>query len=702
MNNVRIPDRLEKAFAAVLFATALLFHGWGARVGWNNLNLPGCEFRQTQTAISAYFIQREHNFSLAYPTPVLGKPWSIPMEFPLYQWTVVGLSNATGLPLTQAGRTVSLACFYAALPAFYLLLGRLGLPWMRRLVVLSFLLCCPLYVFYSRAFLIETMAWMFGAWFLAGYVFAVERRSAGFWALAAAGGMGAGLVKVTTLMFFLMPALAWTCWWFWDDFTAEPASGRAGRLLRRAAWCAACAALPGAAAVWWVHYSDHIKAQSVAGAFLQSGSMAGYNFGVGVRWLGATWAPHWRILFQEIASWPVLAAGGLVALLAARRWWAFIGAMVFFFFAIQVLCPILYAWHEYYYVANAMMLVLALGLALAGLLESRAPRWLAWSVIAGLAAGQAWGYLSFYYPGQQLASRGGSPLAWALQAVTRPDDVVICAGDDWSSIMPYFAQRRALMIRRDLETTWQLVHPAFRALEGEPVTAMVLYGAQRENRTLRDIAWQYFRIDPQPMAHSENAAIYLHEQLRDDARILDDLRGTAGIQLDPRPPGETSVLAGHEVETAGVLPRWRERFALLQPQPQRFFATFPIQPVQMGGKSWIMSHPDSRYWFKVAAGAHRMTVECMVDPQAYADSVPWGDRSDGISILVTAPGVEGGRQTVFSRYLNPRDQPADRGPQRMELEFSLPAGAEVELHISPGPQGNGARDWSMLGAVRID
>lgn len=68
-----------------IFAAALCFHAWGTTRGWYQPNLMGMEFRQTQTAMSALFIQREHNFSLAYPTPVVGAPWSIPLEFPLYQ-----------------------------------------------------------------------------------------------------------------------------------------------------------------------------------------------------------------------------------------------------------------------------------------------------------------------------------------------------------------------------------------------------------------------------------------------------------------------------------------------------------------------------------------------------------------------------------------------------------------------------------------
>ena len=214
-------DRRETVIAVTLFVALLGFSLWGVGVGWRSMNLPGCEFRQTQTAVSAFFIQKEHNFSLAYPTPVLGKPWSIPMEFPLYQWTVVGVSNTTGMALTQAGRAVSAVCFYLGLPAVYLLLARLGLGRSRRLLALGFILCCPLYVFYARAFLIETMATMFGVWFMLAYVRAVDQRSVGWLLLAIFTGVGCGLVKVTTYMFFLFPAFIWTLrvmsyhtWWF--------------------------------------------------------------------------------------------------------------------------------------------------------------------------------------------------------------------------------------------------------------------------------------------------------------------------------------------------------------------------------------------------------------------------------------------------------------------------------------------------------
>ena len=54
-------DRLVR-----MFVLATAFHLWAVFQGWRHVDLAGHEFRQTQTAISALFIQQENNFALAY------------------------------------------------------------------------------------------------------------------------------------------------------------------------------------------------------------------------------------------------------------------------------------------------------------------------------------------------------------------------------------------------------------------------------------------------------------------------------------------------------------------------------------------------------------------------------------------------------------------------------------------------------------
>lgn len=689
----------ENRLLTWLFVAALLFHTWGASVGWRSLNLPGCEFRQAQTAISAFFIQREDNFSLAYPTPVLGKPWSIPMEFPLYQWTVVVVSNATGIPLTQAGRLVSLVCFYAGLPALYLLLARLGLPRPRRLMLLGLVLCCPLYIFYARAFLIETMAWMFGLWFLLGYVHGVERRHAGWMAAGAVAGLGAGLVKVTTFLFFLMPAFGWTLAWYWEQRRDWRALGV---LTLR---CAAVVALPFAGAVWWVKYSDAIKALSPAGAFLQSAGMHGYNFGVGVRWDPAIWRQHWAVFVQDLAVAPVLGAMLVLAVGFARRWWLAIAALLFLFFAVQAIFPILYAWHEYYYVANAFTLMLAFGFALCGVLDSRLPRWAAWTLTIGLFAAQGGTYLAHHYPGQRHITEGGSALTQGLRFVTEPDDVIVYAGEDWSSITPYFAQRRAFMIRRNLETTWDVILPAFDALRDEEVTALVLFREQRANRALLELACERFQLDPRVafswVSGDVAADVYLHRQLRPVALERLRKRGGNGLDFSAQADERGDGLLGRDVALEEILPRFRRLFAQMAPAPAKFYTTFGIEPNEHAGRAWVSAHPDTRLWFDVAAGRREVRVEATLYPEAYADSVPAGERSDGITLEIAFEPTEGPPVVLHARHFNPRDRVEDRGVMVLDAVCDLPAAGRLRVSILPGPHGNYARDWALLGPVVI-
>ena len=312
----------DRVRARGLFALLVVFHLWALSVGWKSGMLPGNEFRQTQTALTTLFVQREGNFTLAYPTPVLGKPWSVPMEFPLYQWSVAVLSSTTGMPLIQTARLVSAVCFYLGLPAVWLLLMRLDLNSTQRWVALSLLMTCPLYIFYARAFLIETMALMFSLWFLQGFVAAVEQRSPFWLVVANVAGVGAGLVKVTTFMLYLLPAGILGAVWLWRQGVIQRRSPtaikRSGNLV---GWMAACLVLPFATTYWWIETADKIKSLNPSGAQLVSSLMSPYHFGTWqTRLSSEPWLAHWRITVTNLSPLAGLAVFLVITLIFGGRW----------------------------------------------------------------------------------------------------------------------------------------------------------------------------------------------------------------------------------------------------------------------------------------------------------------------------------------------------------------------------------------------
>ncbi|HTO02414.1 MAG TPA: hypothetical protein VL069_01875, partial [Opitutus sp.] len=265
----------ERNVCIGVFILSVLLNLGFSSVGLRNSLLEIHEFRQLQTAYSTRYIQSD-GFSLAYPTPLFGPPWSAPMEFPLYQVCVAQFVKLTGLPLEPAGRLVSLAFLFLGLPAGFGLAGLLALPPHRRWLFLSLILLSPGYLYYSRSFLIESTALCVSAWFLLGYCKALQLRSRGWLAAAVGFGIAAALTKVTTLIVFLVVAAAYTLHLLWKDARDPTTRPRLwGTIL-----FALAATIPAVAiGTAWVHFSDAVKLSNPLSADLVSANLWTFNFG---------------------------------------------------------------------------------------------------------------------------------------------------------------------------------------------------------------------------------------------------------------------------------------------------------------------------------------------------------------------------------------------------------------------------------------
>lgn len=689
------PDRLERLVATALFVAAAAFFAWGVSVGWTSRNLPGVEFRQAQTALSAYWIQQDNDFSLAYPTPVLGKPWSIPMEFPLYQWTVVLVSNATGLELTQAGRAVGVASFVAALPALWLLLAGWGLAPTRRLLVLAVVLCCPFYIFYGRAFLIETMALAFALWFALAFWRAVERRSAVWLAVAMLVGVGAALTKVTTFMIYVLPLAAWSLGRLWR--------ARAGGEWRREfGWMAAAAAAPVAAAVWWVGQADRIKALNPVADFLSSANLQGFNLGTWVmRTSAEVWVKQARIIAVELTATPALVAVIVVGLVLAPARRGLIAAALVLFAAALMMFPLLFALHDYYFVATAVLLLLAAGVALAGLAETGRWRVVALAAAIALCGAQAVRYVRHYWPTQREISLGGDAFSSTLRTFTEPGSVLVIVGEDWSSILPYYAQRKALMFPAGAERNLAKVDAALAQLHDETIGAMVISGG-RGNEAASIVQRLAARgLSTKPWLKWQDKLLYLPDMRWAEVRELMRTRALPGLEWAPGLERTAEQLAGRWHTWRELLPAQRELFAQFSPVPERFFCSFEPSLQERDGWPNFFAHPWARFVYKLPAGEHTLSTRLWLNPDAL--KVPAGETAgDGVRLRVSRRGGEGTLNLLAEVVLEPAAVATTGGELPVELRFLLEAPGEIEVTIDPGKHGLDMRDWvSLRGPVRI-
>jgi hypothetical protein len=688
--DVATPTRSRRGWA-LLFGVVLLLHFYLVTRSWSAGEFRGHEFRQAQTALSAYFIQQDDDFSIAYPTPVLGKPWSAPMEFPLYQWCVVGVSNALDLPLAPAGRMVSLFCFYATLPALFLLLAFSGVPAGARWAGLALVLASPLYIFYTRAFLIESTALLLAAWFLAAFLPAIRTGHPGWVLSAVLTGAGAALVKVTTLLIWLLPAAAYGLLLLYRqrDRGGRVIAGLLGR-------GAVLAAGPCLAALWWVGTADAIKARNPSARFLMSDAMQWFNFGSwSLRFSAETWSgilENWHT-----ALMPLWLSVPALAVVVASPWRRRVGWAVLVVCAAFLTFPRLFSWHDYYLYPVGVLWLLAVGTGMHWLATEKIARpWGGLVLVAALLGGLN-AYRLNYYPTQVTSANGGSGLTEALRELLPRDAVLVVAGDDWSAITPYYARRRALMIRDGTENDPAYLVSAFAGLAGEQVGALVLKGRERQNAALLALAVRTFDLHPDIAFSHRDTDVYLPRDRRDwtvaklqAAPIFDQVVPHGKLLANVMPPDADPAVKMVNLQ------RDQPLFGHLSPMPVRYHFSYDPNVGQVEGATVIGAHPDAEMWFAVPPGRKEIVLAFGIFAGAYERT---GPSTDGVDFIVEEHKADGSRVEVFRRSLQPAGHPQDRGLQRAAVSCQVAPGSE--LVFLTRSRDNAAFDWAYWGPISI-
>lgn len=434
--SVSVRSRVLRWLPAALIVLAALVH-------LPTLDAPLLErhgFRQTQTAFTAR-IFHEDGIDLLHPMlPVLGPPWEVPFEFPLFQAAAAVVMNA-GLAEDTALRVTGLASFVLAAWLLWLLVRRQAGD-LAAIIALGVFAFSPMAIEWSRAALIEYLALAATlAFALAGLRWR-ERPTAAWYGAALVLGSVAALVKITTAAFWIAP---FALLGFGRDDVAQTRRSRA------AAW--GLSILPLLAGVAWTRYTDAIKAGSAATADLSSGEMVLWNFGdLAERVDASSWA---RVVVVIVLAGGVILPFVVVPLIRfARRerqgrFWTWI--------AVTLIGPVLvffnlYVNHDYYAIAISASLAAIIGVGVAALRPSVSrvdrvvlPTILAASVVVWLLV------LPYWAPIYQRVSdpEGVLPLAAQIERETSDGQPVSIVGRNWSPAILYYAHRWGWMETAD-------------------------------------------------------------------------------------------------------------------------------------------------------------------------------------------------------------------------------------------------------------
>lgn len=402
-------------------------------------------FRQTQTAFASRIFHRSGIDLLRPQVPVLGEPWSVPFEFPLFQ-ALATIPMNLGVETDTAMRLTSLTFF--GLTAFFIWSVMLYVTRSATAAFASVAFFCfsPFSLLWSRASLIEylaTAAALGGVWAAIRWW---DSRRIG-WAIAAAVFSLVGmLVKPTTGAFWLLPVIGWV---LSDD---QGATGL-GRLRRAALPGLAGIFAPGFAAAWlWTQHADAVKAATNTTRWMTSTALTEWNFGTMLQRLQLhNWITIVDRVEQLLVGRYVCIALVMAALTLAPRRWFWTGVVA------ALLAPIaiffnLYVVHDYYLAAVSPAVAMLLGAGAGAVAERLGTRHLVVPaatalVVAALSIALATtsGYWRLAYRQVDLRSEG-NPLPFEIADHSEEGERIVMVGLDWDPTWLYQADRRGTMI----------------------------------------------------------------------------------------------------------------------------------------------------------------------------------------------------------------------------------------------------------------
>ena len=687
-----LTPRLYRRFAAGLFAVALVISGWALTRYWNESLRDGHEGRQQHTALTAYYFKKD-GLKLAYETPLLGPPWTIPMEFPLYQAMVAKLSAATGYPLEQTGRLVSVFFFYAALPALWLLLRRRTPEPADALLALAFVLVCPLYLFYSRTFMIESTALCLSLWFLVALDQCLARPWG--WALPAAWLLGAlaAATKITTFV----AAGSGAAILILEQVLARR---RAGVSWNRAALHtggAACLALvvPLAAGILWVRFSDDLKQGQPFASMITSQALREFIWGtLAQRFSGEWWGKIITNHLTIIAALPGLTVLAVGPWLIERRYRRAAGACLLCYATGHLFFTNLYYVHDYYPYASAFFLLVAIGLVVAGLLRQPGfPGVVAVILALGVFAGELHAFRTSYYNFYRRPNPAEPVETEIIRAITPPEDVIAVFGFDWNPLWPYYSQRRAIVPPLAFFENFAALDAALKNLGPRRLAVMGLARANRDDSRFTGTLVAKLQLCARPIARTEVMDIYVRKDLSVAAvHALSQRPWNAEINLTPD-PGVTILEESRDLTALD----WLKTLPAIIPAPYRSRGPYPINYLDLDDGRGLLTQAPTEIHFRPPPGSRTIAAISGLLPSAYTPP----NNTPGMLLAVFEEMPDGTRRLLFERLLTPVTEPRDRGDIAIDYTQELPfTGPLVFAHYA-GPSGSVNFAWGYWKRIVI-
>ena len=423
---------------------------------------PIFEFRQTQTAFGVRSILRNEMSILRADIPVLGPPWKIPLEFPIYQYLSAIASKITGTDVVYASLLTASVIFTACGIATFLII-RMTIGSVPARIALGIFYFSSFGLFHGTSVRIDfTSVLFFLIAMIALLKFLVRQRIYLVGLIFLMASLGA-LTKITT-------AIPWVLFGMLPLVFLSSSKTRTKLLTATTLFATFIPTL------FWNRYADSIKSKNIHTQFLMSENLYEWNFGTIKQ---RTDMNLWQHLFDHffgstIGVYQLVFLFVLIAIFFSEH-----RKVASIFIAIFVSGPAifanLYLVHDYYAIAVFPALVAVISIAINTVMLSFKSR-LRPSQIVVLPILASFFLIILSWTSSEGTENMNSvvprelirpfPQFDEIKEFTNLNDNLLVINPDWDPTLLFLVDRKGLMLRPDgtrpdnseLGTTYRFVY----------------------------------------------------------------------------------------------------------------------------------------------------------------------------------------------------------------------------------------------------
>lgn len=436
-------------------------------------------FRQTQVAISVQYLLN-HGLSFDniynYKTPVFGSPWMVPFEAPIFQVSAFFVHKVLSILFCNDNLDISLRItnivyFYLSAYVLYLLVKYVTTKEIAFITILLYLFM-PFAIFWSRTSMMEYCATFFSISYLYNFIIYSQRRTFKYVVFAVIFGILGYLAKSTSMV----PSCIFIGLYYL--IKVKPLRFKYIKHFKFVLSEILMVAIPLICGYLWVLHTDIIKSMSLATQSLTSEELKNWNFGTLAQKLDWT---NWKTIQYYI-----------------KQQWGYTFILLVFFYIVNLIYDVLskkrnlidyqglvlvislsaslftiflffnlYFIHNYYHIAVNYLECIVVAISLSFVIHkvkslssnvklisvSKYIRYTSYlALIICLTSNIIKSEYTKYYTKHDLYVGPSSSANFVINVsnqiikITPYNKSIICLGFDYDSSVPYYSNRKALML----------------------------------------------------------------------------------------------------------------------------------------------------------------------------------------------------------------------------------------------------------------